>query len=155
VSAADAPRSPAFVFERQVRFEEVDAARIVFFARFLGYAHDAMVEFFGQLPGGYVGLINDRAIGLPAVHVECDFVAPLRFGDVARIHVTAARIGRSSCTFRYAMSRKRDGARVAEISHVCVTSDLTTMTSVPIPPDIRTLLERHLVPDAPSAQPHP
>ena len=133
-----------FIFDRHVRFDEVDAAQILFFARFFNYAHDAMEAFFGQLPGGYVDLINTRKVGLPAVHVEADFINPLRFGDVARIEVVVTRIGRSSVSFRHAMSRLRDDARVAVVTHVCAAVDLTHMKSVPIPDDMRALMSRHL-----------
>ena len=141
---AGATASP-FVFDRPVRFDEVDAARILFFARFFNYAHDAMEAFFGQLPGGYVRLINERKIGLPAVHVESDFISPLRYGDVARIEVNAVRVGRSSCAFRHTMSRKDDGAQVAVVLHVCAAVELETMRAIPLPDDMRTLLTRYLV----------
>jgi len=59
------------VYLRPVRFEEVDAAQIVFFPRFLSYCHEAMEELFDGVEGGYVALIRDRRIGVPAVHVEC------------------------------------------------------------------------------------
>lgn len=141
-----APRTTGevFIFDRHVRFDEVDAAQILFFARFFNYAHDAMEAFFGQLPGGYVDLINTRKVGLPAVHVEADFINPLRFGDVARIEVVVTRIGRSSVSFRHSMSRLRDDARVAVVTHVCAAVDLTHMKSVPIPDDMRALMARHL-----------
>jgi 4-hydroxybenzoyl-CoA thioesterase len=134
-----------FVFERPVRFDEVDAASILFFARFFNYAHDAMEAFFGQLPGGYVRLINERRIGLPAVHVDADFLSPLRFGDVARIEVATLHVGRSSCTFRHSMSRLADGTEVAVVQHVCAAVDLTVMKSLPLPEDMRALLIRHRV----------
>jgi 4-hydroxybenzoyl-CoA thioesterase len=141
-------------YERPVRFEDVDAAQIVFFGRFFGYCHEAMeVLFEGELEGGYVGLIRDRKIGFPAVHVECDFKHPLRYGDVARITTTVERIGTKSCTFRYRITRaaddvdsRDDSSRlvdVASIKHVCAVSDLVTITAIPIPADIRAALERH------------
>jgi 4-hydroxybenzoyl-CoA thioesterase len=136
----------AFVYERPVRFEEVDAAQIVFFPRFLNYCHEAMEALFGALDGGYVALIRDRRIGLPAVHVECDFTLPLRYGDVARIEVTIDRIGRSSCTFRYVFTRAADGAAVAVILHVCAVSDLRNVSAIPIPDDVRAVLDAHLAP---------
>jgi 4-hydroxybenzoyl-CoA thioesterase len=145
VTGVVATRGEIFVFDRHVRFDEVDAAQILFFARFFNYAHDAMEAFFGQLPGGYVDLINARKVGLPAVHVEADFVSPLRFGDVARIEVVLTRIGNSSASFRHTMSRTKDGARVAVVTHVCAAVDLTHMKSVPIPDDMRALMTRHLV----------
>jgi 4-hydroxybenzoyl-CoA thioesterase len=133
-----------WTYERAVRFDEVDAAQILFFARFFNYCHEAMVAFFSQLPGGYVALIKHRKVGLPAVHVESDFLSPLGFGDVARIDVTVDRLGRSSCAFRHSMSRRDDGTRVAVIQHVCAAVDLSTMKAVPLPPDMRSLLERFL-----------
>ncbi len=135
--------SPTFVFDRPVRFDEVDAAAILFFARFFNYAHDAMEAFFGQLPGGYAHLINGRRIGLPAVHVEADFLHPLRFGDVARIDVTCPHIGTSSCTFRHSIRRCDDATPIAVVKHVCAAVDLVTMKSIPIPSDMRGLLERY------------
>jgi 4-hydroxybenzoyl-CoA thioesterase len=134
-----------FVYERPVRFEDVDAAQIVFFARFFNYGHEAMEAFFGQLEGGYARLIVERRIGMPAVHVECDFRAPLRFGDVARIEVTVPHVGHTSCSFRYAFRRALDGVEVASLLHVCAVSDLRELRAIPIPDDVRAVLERHLV----------
>ena len=47
------------VHERAVRFEEVDAAGIVFFGRFMEYCHEAMERFFDGVPDGYRAM-NDR-----------------------------------------------------------------------------------------------
>src|SRR5271169_4754009 len=133
------------VYERKVRFEEVDAAQIVFFPRFLSYCHEAMEELFDDIEGGYVRLVRDRKVGVPAVHVECDFKHPLRYGDVARIETTVERLGRSSVSFRYAISRASDKTAVASVLHVCAVSDLVALKAIPIPDDVRVALERHLV----------
>jgi 4-hydroxybenzoyl-CoA thioesterase len=143
------PGGDIWRYERPVRFDEVDAAQILFFARFFNYCHEAMEAFFSQLPGGYVALINRRRIGLPAVHVESDFLSPLRFGDVARIDVSVSRLGTSSCGFRHSMTRQHDGGRVAVVQHVCAAVDLETMKAIPLPPDMRELLQRFAA-DAPT-----
>ena len=132
-----------FSYERRIRFEDVDAASIVFFPRFLGYCHEAMEAMLAPVRGGYAGLVVDRRLGLPAVRVEAEFKSPLRFGDVARISVVVERIGRSSATLRYSIERERDGEVVATIRHVVVLSDLGTLTSTPLPEDVRTVLESH------------
>jgi 4-hydroxybenzoyl-CoA thioesterase len=131
------------VYLRPVRFEDVDAAGIVFFARFLHYCHEAMDRFFDGVPGGYVELITRRKIGFPAVHVTADFRAPLRYGDVARIAVTVPKIGTTSCTFRYDFRRERDDADVATIEHVVVSTELTSVTKIALPEDCRALLAAH------------
>lgn len=132
-----------FHYERSVHFEDVDAAGIVFFARYLNYCHEAMEAFFGPLDGGYVRLVNVRKIGLPAVHVEIDYKAPLRYGDATRIEVTVPHVGRSSTKLRYAFFRVRDNAAIAVAEHTCAVSDLTIIKSIPIPDDLRALLLTH------------
>jgi 4-hydroxybenzoyl-CoA thioesterase len=132
------------VYERPVRFEDVDAAQIVFFPRFLSYCHEAMELLFDDVDGGYVHLIRDRRIGVPAVHVECDFKAPLRYGDVARIETSVERLGKTSVSFLYAISRASDGIPIASILHVCAVCDLVHLAAIPIPDDVRAALERHL-----------
>lgn len=134
-----------FAYERPVRFEDVDAAHIVFFPRVLAYCHEAMAELMGELPGGYARLVVERRIGLPTVHVDVDFTAPLRFGDVAKITLEVSRLGRSSCTFAIRVSRVLDSAAVAKVQLVCAASDLSTLRSVALPEDVRRVLEAHLV----------
>lgn len=133
----------AFVHERAVRFADVDAAGILYFPRFFDYCHEAMEAFFAGLDGGYVGLVSGRRIGLPAVHASADFKAPLRWGDVARIAVTALEIGNSSARLRYVLSRASDGVESAVVQHVVVATSLDTMTKQPLPDDVRAALTRH------------
>jgi 4-hydroxybenzoyl-CoA thioesterase len=132
------------VHDRTVRFEDIDAAGIVFFARFLNYCHDAMERFFDELPGGYAELIMGRKVGFPAVHVTSDFVSPLRYGDVARITGTVSKLGTTACHFDFEIVRAQDRKLVATMKHVHVCSDLSTMTKLPFPPDVRAALERHV-----------
>ncbi len=133
------------VFERPIKFEEVDAANIVFFARFATYAHEAMEHFFGGLDGGYARLILERRIGLPAVRVEIDFASPARYGDVLLIETRVVRIGNRSAVLSYRMVHADGGDRlVCELKHTVVTSDLRTLTSCEMPADVRALLAQHL-----------
>ena len=130
--------------ERAVRFEEVDAAGILFFARFATYCHEAMELFFESLPGGYAAMIMDRKIGFPAVHVTSDFVSPIRYGDVARITGTVTKLGTTSVHFDFVVTRADDGTSVAKMSHVHVCTDLKTLTKLPFPADIRAALSKHI-----------
>jgi 4-hydroxybenzoyl-CoA thioesterase len=130
-------------YERPVRFEDVDAANIVFFARFLTYAHEAMENFFDAIGGKYVGLITKRRVGLPAVHVEVDFHLPLRYGDVVRIETSCERLGNKSAVLHYRMLRASDARLSAEVRHTIVTTDLETLKSCPMPDDVRRQLEQH------------
>jgi 4-hydroxybenzoyl-CoA thioesterase len=136
------------VHERRVRFEEVDAARIVFFGHFLAYAHEAMEAFFASLEGGYARLILTRGVGLPAVRVEMNFAKPVFYGDVLRIETSTARLGTRSAVLHYRMTRQADGELVADVEHTIVTTDLATLRSTEMPPDVRAVLEANLAPPA-------
>lgn len=133
--------------ERPIRFEEVDAARIVFFARFLNFAHEAMEHFFAGLDGGYSRLIMERNVGLPAVDVAMQFFAPARYGDTLRIETTTARLGNRSATLCYRMNKLASGERLAEVRHTVVTSNLLEMRSIEMPSDVREIFSSHLEPD--------
>ena len=131
------------VYERPIKFDEVDAARIVFFGRFLNYAHEAMEHFFSGLEGGYAGLIVDRGIGFPAVEVTMKFARPVRYGDTLLIETSTGRLGRRSAVLSYVMRKKSEGEIVCEIEHTVVTTDLALMRSVDMPADVRAQLEAH------------
>ncbi len=131
-------------YRRQVLFEDIDAAGIVFFARFYGYCHEAIVPLFDAYPGGYVGLIN-RRIGFPVVHCDADYTAPLRFGDSMDIDPRVESLGRSTITFLSTVRRVHDDVASAVVRHTCVMTDLEAMKSVALPDGLRAALERFKV----------
>jgi 4-hydroxybenzoyl-CoA thioesterase len=129
-----------------VRFEEVDAAGIAYFARYFGWCHEAMAAMLAPLEGGgYRGMI-ERRLGLPTVHVEADFASPLKYGDEVRILVNVERLGASSVALRFRLETHGDGRapiHVATIRHVVVLTNLDDLQHVPLRDDLRALLAQH------------
>jgi 4-hydroxybenzoyl-CoA thioesterase len=132
------------VLERAVKFEEVDAAGLVFFGRYASYAHEAIERLFAPLEGGYAGLITERKLGVPVVRLETDYIRPLRFGDVVRIEATVERLGERSGVFGFRLMRHGDDAPCATVRLTFVVTDLEAMVSCDMPHDVRTLLLEHL-----------
>lgn len=135
-----------FVHVHRVRFDEVDAAGIVYFARFFTWCHDAMEAMLAGVQGGYVALVNVRRLGFPAVHVEADYAAPLRFGEEVHIAATVERLGTSSIAIRFELTRASDGDHVATLRHVVALTDLAAMRARPIPEDVREALQAWFAP---------
>ena len=133
---------PAFVFTTPVRFSDVDHAGIVYYPRFFHFFHLAFEELWRARLGAraYVELIDHEHVGFPAVHADCDFKGPLRFGDDAEIELAVARLGEKSVTFRYRVSRGGDRTLAAEGKVVCAVTDLARMVAIPIPARVRELL---------------
>ncbi len=134
-----------FHYERPVRFAEIDAARMVFFARFCDYCHEAIEALFDGLDGGYARLTMVRDIGIPTVHIEFDFKKPLRLGDIVVVEVEVLRMGERSLTFRHTLKRKADDLVCAVARHVVVTATMSGAQAVPVPDDVRRLLAEHVV----------
>lgn len=128
----------------KVRFNEVDAAGIVFYPRFFDYFHMAFEDFFGAATGvDYPEWIVGRRIGWPSVHIEADYRAPLRYGDTLTIELGFRALGRSSFVCVYRAVGEETVYAEAEIT--VVTTDLDAMRSLPIPEEVRRALERYLV----------
>jgi len=134
-----------FAYERPVRFEDVDAAGIVFFGRFSSYVHEAMEHFFGGLDGGYARLIVERRVGLPAVALAFQFERPLRYGETLVVEVSTRRLGTRSAQLTYRMKDKASGELVATCDHTIVSTDLGALRSTAMPDDVRAALQEHLV----------
>jgi 4-hydroxybenzoyl-CoA thioesterase len=132
------------VYERPVRFEEVDAAGIVFFGRFSHYAHEAMEHFFSGLEGGYPRLIVQRRVGLPAVALAFRFARPLRYGETLLVEVVTRRLGNRSADLHYRMVDRATGELVAECDHTIVSTALGELKSTDMPADVRAILQANL-----------
>jgi 4-hydroxybenzoyl-CoA thioesterase len=135
-----------FTFTMPVRFADVDHAGIVYYPRFFHFFHVAFEELFRARMGAraYVELLDRRHVGFPAVRAEADYKHPLRFGDLADIELSIARLGNKSITFRYRVFRaaEPDRARVlaAEGQVVCAVTDLTRFVAIGVPDDVKAMI---------------
>lgn len=131
-----------FRYSQPVRFADVDHAGIVYYPRFFHYFHVAFEELWRARvgPAAYSDIIDKDRIGFPAVRAECDFKAPLKFGDTADIEVSIPRLGTKSITFRYRIFRSADRVLCAEGQVVCAVVDLAKFVAVAIPANVATML---------------
>ncbi len=127
-----------------VRFNEIDAAGIVFFPRFFDYFHMVFEDFFGAATGTpYHEWIRLRRIGWPAVHIETDFRAPLRYGMEVEIVLSFPKLGNSSFVCRYVAKDPEQGTLLCTCEITVVTTDVDRLVPLPIPQPLREALERH------------
>lgn len=131
-----------FTFATPVRFADVDHAGIVYYPRFFHLFHLAFEELWRTRlgPRAYVELLDRDRVGFPAVRAECDFKAPLRFGDTAEIELSVERLGATSITFRYQVYRSDPRALCADGRVVCAVVDLARFAAIEIPERVRALL---------------
>jgi YbgC/YbaW family acyl-CoA thioester hydrolase len=127
-----------------VRFGEIDEAGIVYYPQFFHLCHLAMEEFFERAVGvPYPEIVQGWKVGFPAVHVEADFLGPLKYGDVLLIAVSFVKVGRSSVHMRYRGRRQSDGKQACEAKITTVCVDMTTFRARAIPDELRAIFEQY------------
>ena len=132
----------SFTWTTPVRFSDVDHAGIVYYPRFFHYFHLAFEELWRARigPRAYSELLDRDRVGFPAVRAECEFKAPLRFGDDCEIEVAVSRLGGKSITFHYRVYRAGDRQLCADGSVVCAVVDLARFVAVDVPERVRAML---------------
>lgn len=112
---------PGHAHLHTVRFQEVDAAGVVFFPTFLAFMHDAFVSWLAAVGAPLPEVIQKSEWIAPIAECSAEYLAPLRFGDAITVRVVAGARGRSS--FRLGYRIERDGAPVAlgQTVHVCLS----------------------------------
>jgi 4-hydroxybenzoyl-CoA thioesterase/acyl-CoA thioester hydrolase len=133
-----------FRYQRRVEFRDTDAAGIVHFSVFFNYMEEAECALYRELGMNVVMTDADGSFSFPRVAAHCDYVSPLRFGDVATVDVTLLKLGRSSVTYVFDFSLDGHPVAKGEVTAVCcrLHDDGGQPNSMPIPPDIAAKLAK-------------
>ena len=131
----------AFVDQRAVRFQDIDAAGIIFYPRVLEMFHDAygaLLSFAGcPLPE----VIKRGEWIAPARHAEADYFKPLRFGDEIRVEINRAHVSDTEVVLGYRIVRGAEAELcvVGQVVHTFV--DYSTFKRRPMPDAVRRAFE--------------
>ena len=132
--------APQFTHATTVRFQHVDRAGIAFFARAFEYSHEAFEELLAA--AGLSNVFEVEGWGMPLVHADADFRAPMRLGDRLQVQVSVRELGSKSITFAFRIVGA-DAVLRAEVRHVHAFIDLKTFRPREVPQSFRAALERH------------
>lgn len=123
--------------EIPVRFRDVDGMRHVNNAVFFTYMEMARGAYWERL-----GLGGDLdRLEFILARAECDFRAPIPYGETVRVGIRCSRIGSKSWDYEYRLEGVRDGTLFAEASSVQVYFDYARQRAEPIPAQVRQRIE--------------
>ncbi len=126
---------------RTIRFQDTDAAGVVYFAQVLSICHEAYENFLRQAGVDLKAFFSRGAIAVPITHTEADFRRPLMCGDIVTIQCTPQQTSPSSFEIRYMlMGEDKQIAATALTRHVCI--DTTTQQRCRLAPELNDWLEQ-------------
>ena len=134
------PQTGPFRRQVRVRFGDCDPAGIVFYPRYFEMFNNLVEDWHREaLQFSFTEIVTTRSWGLPTVHLEADFVAPTRFGEVLSASLSVRDIGTTSVSLDILLQGP-DGADRVRGKVVLVWIDRRVTQSIPIPDEVRARL---------------
>jgi 1,4-dihydroxy-2-naphthoyl-CoA hydrolase len=130
----------------QVRFQDVDAAGVLFFGRIFDYLHMAYEELIVSAGVDRARYFGGDGYIVPIAHAEADYRSPIRYGERIEVSIEVARVGRASFQLRYRVAGPDKTLRV-EATTVHAFVDKETMKPISIPAALRAFFLGHLDPE--------
>lgn len=109
-----------FSHPHSVRFQEIDAAGIVYFPTIISYFHDAYAAFLADRGTSLPDLIAAGEIAVPIRHAEADFLSPIRFGETLELQLVGRSEISSQVSIYHRIIAGNDVKAVGETVHVFV-----------------------------------
>jgi YbgC/YbaW family acyl-CoA thioester hydrolase len=135
-------RPTAYALRREIRFQDIDAAGIIFYPRVLELFHDAYVAFLEFAGCPLPQVLRAGGWLAPVRHAEADYFKPLRFGDPVRLEICRAHLAETEATLGYRIAREVEGDEVCAVGQVVHTFvDRATFKRTAIPEPVRRALE--------------
>lgn len=124
---------------RPVFVGEDDASGLIYFATYYTYISEGEQLMFAELGLSMAEQVR-TSTAMPVVHSECDCTGPVRAGDVLT-HTIRLEVGaRSTVTAHHEFRDSATGELRARGRLTRVLTLMDSMSSVPIPDDVRALL---------------
>jgi len=123
-----------FTHNRTVRFQDTDAAGVVYFANVLSICHEAYEASLAASGINLKSFFNNPTAAIPIIHASVDFLRPMFCGDKLLIHLTPQQLGENKFEIAYQIvvaSSSEQQLAQAITKHVCINPITRTRTQLP------------------------
>lgn len=128
-----------YISETTITLRQTDAAGVLFYAEIYSIIHDCYEQFLTESFESIGTILKEKAIVLPIVHSEADYLLPLRTSDIVRIHLTARTTCSSSYTLDFELFCDNKCTATASTTHVCI--DRSSGSPIELPGKLRFALD--------------
>ena len=127
------------------RFQDVDAAGVLFFGRIFDYVHMAYEELVASSGFDRVAYFSKGDFLVPIAHAEADYRKPILHGERVTITIDVTRVGRASVHLRHTVTGPGGPHDLrASVLTVHAFVERATMKPIPIPEPLRGFFRGHL-----------
>lgn len=124
-----------FTHTRTIRFQDTDAAGVVYFANVLAMCHEAYEESLAASGINLKSFFSNPAVAFPIVHASVDFIRPMFCGDKLLIQLTPKFLTDNEFEISYQIVAAADKVVAQAITkHVCI--DAARRTRIQLPEEI-------------------
>ncbi|MDX2228122.1 MAG: thioesterase family protein [Leptolyngbyaceae cyanobacterium bins.349] len=144
----------AFIYSRTVRFQDTDAAGVVYFANGLAMCHEAYEASLAAAGIDLKTFFRGVDVAIPIAHASMDFWQPLYCGDRLEIHLTIAARQVTEFEIAYQIFAAGQTAKPcsrATTRHVCI--DPLLRSRRPLPDSLMTWMQMYV--ESPKSMPSP
>jgi 1,4-dihydroxy-2-naphthoyl-CoA hydrolase len=121
----------AFTYTRTIRFQDTDAAGVVYFANVLAMCHEAYEESLAASGINLKSFFTNQSVAIPIVHASVDFLRPMFCGELVFIHLTAEQIGSERFEINYTILALKQQVAKAITKHICINPANRTRQQLP------------------------
>ena len=138
-----------FIYHRTVRFQDTDAAGVVYFSNGLAIAHEAYEASLQAAGVDLKAFFQGTPVAVPIIHASVDFLRPIAVGDRLEIHLTPHQNRPTEFEIHYQiyLEATPDKPVIKALTrHVCI--DAQTRARQELPPLLITWLDQWTAPIA-------
>ncbi len=113
----------SFTYTRTVRFQDTDAAGVVYFANVLAMCHEAYEASLAASGINLKAFLSNPEVAFPIIHASVDFYRPMFAGDRLMIQLTPKQIDGDEFEIAYQVFSGEvvgKSAAKALTKHVCI-----------------------------------
>ena len=121
----------AFTYYYTVRFQDTDAAGVVYFANVLRICHEAYEASLAASSVNLKSFFTNPSLAFPIVHANVDFLRPMSCGDNLVINLLPEKIGLDKFEITYEITVDEVMVAKAITRHVCI--DINSRNKLELP----------------------
>ncbi|MBD1893327.1 thioesterase family protein [Coleofasciculus sp. FACHB-129] len=121
----------SFTYTRTIRFQDTDAAGVVYFANVLAMCHEAYEESLAALDINLKLFFSNPNVAIPIVHASVDFFSPMYCGDKVVIQLIPQHLSSEKFEVNYQFIAENRVVAQAITRHVCIDAATRSRKEIP------------------------